>query len=258
MIYRLIPFALAALGLLAAGCGDDATRGDTMDVTGELTYRARIALPPDAVMTVRVSDTGRADAAAIPVAELAEATDGAQVPLPFVIPVDTETLETNPHLTLRATIEGADGALLWTTDTVIPVTPPETGPTVDLGPITLVQVAGTADETASATPQGEWMIIDIDGSAPIDGSNPTIALSDDGTISGSTGCNNFTGSFTLDGDQLTLGPLATTRKACVPELGDQEAAILAVLNEASSLSTEPSTATLTISTDSGASISGQR
>ena len=36
------------------------------------------------------------------------------------------------------------------------------------------------------------------------------------------GCNQFTGSYTLSGDALRLGPAAVTRMACPPPLGDWE------------------------------------
>ena len=38
----------------------------------------------------------------------------------------------------------------------------------------------------------------------------------DGVVSGNAGCNDYTGSYTVDGDKLTIGPLAVTRKACGP------------------------------------------
>lgn len=36
----------------------------------------------------------------------------------------------------------------------------------------------------------------------------------DGRVSGDAGCNTFVGTYTLDGDRLAVGRLATTRKAC--------------------------------------------
>ena len=36
----------------------------------------------------------------------------------------------------------------------------------------------------------------------------------DGRVSGFAGCNGFNGAYTRDGDRLSIGPLATTRKAC--------------------------------------------
>ena len=38
----------------------------------------------------------------------------------------------------------------------------------------------------------------------------------DGVVSGNAGCNDYTGGYTVDGDKLTIGPLAVTRKACGP------------------------------------------
>ena len=40
---------------------------------------------------------------------------------------------------------------------------------------------------------------------------------------------NDDGSYTLDGDKVTIGPLATTRKACEQAVMDQETAFLAAL-----------------------------
>lgn len=42
------------------------------------------------------------------------------------------------------------------------------------------------------------------------------ALFESGTVSGSTGCNRYSGQFTVDGDALELGPLAQTQMACAP------------------------------------------
>lgn len=42
------------------------------------------------------------------------------------------------------------------------------------------------------------------------------ALFDAGTVSGSTGCNRYTGPYTVDGDRLELGQLAQTQMACAP------------------------------------------
>ncbi len=55
----------------------------------------------------------------------------------------------------------------------------------------------------------------------------------DGQITGSTGCNNYMGPYKLDGDAITIGPLASTKKACSSdELSKQEASYLAALEVA--------------------------
>ena len=57
-----------------------------------------------------------------------------------------------------------------------------------------------------------------------------INLTFDGdSISGSAGCNNFMGSFTVDGDVLSFGPLAGTKMLCPPEVMQQEDLFLALM-----------------------------
>lgn len=48
----------------------------------------------------------------------------------------------------------------------------------------------------------------------------------DSTVSGSGGCNRFSGGYTQDGASLTFGPLATTMMACFGPASDVEAAYL--------------------------------
>jgi heat shock protein HslJ len=50
---------------------------------------------------------------------------------------------------------------------------------------------------------------------------------DDGTASGTGGCNRYSGSYMLEGESLTFGPAAATLMACVGPAGDVEAAYLA-------------------------------
>jgi len=64
---------------------------------------------------------------------------------------------------------------------------------------------------------------------PVVGTQLTIQFAADGKVSGSSGCNTFTGSYQTSGTMLTLGPLATTRMACEQAIMDQEQAYLAAL-----------------------------
>ncbi|MGR4069663.1 META domain-containing protein [Billgrantia sp. C5P2] len=47
-------------------------------------------------------------------------------------------------------------------------------------------------------------------------------------VAGSTGCNRLAGSYRLENDALSFGPLVTTRMACLEE-GDTEPAFLGAL-----------------------------
>jgi heat shock protein HslJ len=51
----------------------------------------------------------------------------------------------------------------------------------------------------------------------------------DGTVSGSTGCNRFTGRYTLEGEALEIGQIASTRMACPPPADEVERAYLDAL-----------------------------
>lgn len=58
----------------------------------------------------------------------------------------------------------------------------------------------------------------------------TATFGADGTISGSAGCNTYSGSYTETGDGgLTISPLATTRKACEDALMTLESQFLAAM-----------------------------
>jgi heat shock protein HslJ len=55
-------------------------------------------------------------------------------------------------------------------------------------------------------------------------------------VAGSSGCNTYSASYTVDGSSLTIGAVSSTRMACAepPGVMEQEAAFLAALQSASS------------------------
>lgn len=78
----------------------------------------------------------------------------------------------------------------------------------------------------------EWVVEDVDRGGIIDSSRITMSFSADGTLAGLAGCNAYSGHYTLEGSNLTMSPLISTRKACAPALMNQEAAFLAALQHA--------------------------
>jgi heat shock protein HslJ len=78
------------------------------------------------------------------------------------------------------------------------------------------------------------------------------ATFENGTVSGSGGCNRYTGSYTADGSKLTFGPLGSTQMACVGAASDVESAYFA--NLAASATYTATAETLTIFDSKGASI----
>ena len=61
-----------------------------------------------------------------------------------------------------------------------------------------------------------------------------VTFGEDGKVSGNAGCNNFSGSYETDGDKITVGPLAATRKMCAQPEGvmETEQAFLQALGNA--------------------------
>jgi uncharacterized lipoprotein YbaY len=89
-------------------------------ITGQVTYRQRMALAPDAVVEVVLQDTSRADAPAITLGSQTLQTNGAQVPIPFAVEYDLSQIDPAGLYTMRATIKEG-GELTWTSTEVIPV-----------------------------------------------------------------------------------------------------------------------------------------
>ena len=74
----------------------------------------------------------------------------------------------------------------------------------------------------------------------LDGTNLTADFGKDGTLSGNSGCNRYTGEFKVTGNQITIGPLASTMMACSEPEGvmEQESQYLAALQSAATYEIE--------------------
>jgi putative lipoprotein len=86
-------------------------------VTGEVTYRERIALPDDAVVTVQIQDISLMDVAAEIMGEQVIETDGAQVPIPYEVDYNEDDIVDNHTYSVSARITDGGGKLLFISDT---------------------------------------------------------------------------------------------------------------------------------------------
>lgn len=89
-------------------------------VTGTVAYLPRIALPPQAVVEVKLLDVSQADAPAITIAEQTIATNGRQVPIPFSLSYDPEAIDPRHRYAVQARILVND-RLRWINTTQYPV-----------------------------------------------------------------------------------------------------------------------------------------
>lgn len=218
---------LALLVLLVSGCG--LTLGKP-SVTGTVTYRQRIALPPDAVVTVRVEDVSRADAPADLIGEQVIKTEGKQVPIPFTVAYDRADIEEGHRYNVGARIEDGSGKLLFISDTLIPVI---TGgkPTADIE-IVVVPVGGSRAPSSDIVGiVWQWESLrDPSGQSDLDIEQPesyTLELRADGRYQIVADCNTGNGVYTLEDSSLSVKTGAMTRALCPPgSLSDRFVSLL--------------------------------
>ena len=95
---------------------------------------------------------------------------------------------------------------------------------------------------AAANPlEGSWDVTGYNNGkqavvSPVADSKLTAIFTAD-QVSGSAGCNTYSGSYTLDGTTLKIGPLASTMRACADQaVNDQEQQFLAAMQNATTFS----------------------
>ena len=76
----------------------------------------------------------------------------------------------------------------------------------------------------------QWRATDVNGYPVAAERAPTLRLEAGERVSGTTGCNNYSGSYRVASrDRISFGPLAVTRMACEPPLMEQERRFLAIM-----------------------------
>lgn len=70
--------------------------------------------------------------------------------------------------------------------------------------------------------------------SPILDTNLTILFDDDGTISGSAGCNTYSGTYSINGKSISISQLAITERMCIEPEGimEQESSFITYLQQA--------------------------
>ncbi len=78
-----------------------------------------------------------------------------------------------------------------------------------------------------------WELMAYRKTKPIPGTTLT-AMFEDGQVSGSAGCNSYSGSYQVNGDKITVGPTAITEMACMEPEGamEQEMTFMELLTNA--------------------------
>lgn len=206
---------LLALWLAACATGDEASTVNTQSLTGKLTgtvsYRERMALPPDAVVLVVLADVSLQDVSAKTIARQT-IEPSHQVPIPFEIEYDSSMIDPRMEYAVRATIIRGDAPLFVTDRTYHVITRghPETAN------LMLVRSGGGAPVADVSLDNTRWLLRTLqDERVKLQPNQraPFLQFSG-GSARGYAGCNRFTGAYTLTGNALTFGNLASTMRAC--------------------------------------------
>lgn len=190
-------------------------------LSGSVTYREKIMMPEGALVEVTLEDISLADAKSTVLSSITIKPE-ASVPVPFEMSYDDAMVDERHRYAVRALIRvGSD--VVWRTTEVFPALTHGAPESVD---VVVMAMAEAKDMELSGT---NWNVVGLNGEPVSGGGAPTLLFNTEGRASGSTGCNIFTGTYTKQGDKLSFGPLASTRKACLDETAQLENTYLKAL-----------------------------
>lgn len=215
-------------GCAPAGTPDAQTANNAGVVRGSVAYRERLALPPDAIVEVRLYDVSRQDVAAPVIAETTILPEGRQVPLRFELRYDPSRIQPNHPYAVRATIRSG-GRMIFTTDAVYQVITRGNPTEMDLW---LKRAADGSAGGTSGLSGTAWRLEDLGGAGVLDRAEATLEFPEAGRVAGSGSCNRFFGSVEISGESIRFGQMGSTRMACPEAVGMQEDKYLKALQDA--------------------------
>jgi len=95
--------------------------------------------------------------------------------------------------------------------------------------ITSTALAMEINATTATLPGSAWQVTTFAGQTPLADYPITFEFDAEGHIAGDASCNRFGGTCTIEGNTLKVGTLRSTRRACEPDIMEQEHKFLALL-----------------------------
>lgn len=211
--------ALAALLLAAAAPATPALAAPRI-LRGTVAYRERMALPPGAIVEVKLLDVSLADAPSRTIAETR--VSGRRIPAPWTLRFDSRQIEPRRNYALQARILHRGQLLFISTERHSVFTG---GP--DNTDIWVQRISSDDRPPAAApSPVGSWRLVSLGGKPVPDAIATTMAIAADGKVSGRGGCNGFGGNATLKGRTIRFSRMVSTMMACAPAAMAQERGFL--------------------------------
>ncbi len=199
-----------------------------IELSGQVTYRERIALPDAATLEIKLIDQTLPDLA--PRIDVRGPIGPGQVPLSFTLSFEDSMILPGHSYALIAAISDKDGGLLFRNFEPYVVDPlaPAQPVVITTSLVGQVQGASSAEPAAAPAPPAilevTWVATSIRGRPVLPRSAPSLSIGPDMRAGGSTGCNSWFAQAEIDGNMLHLGMITSTRKACNEGLGAQEQA----------------------------------
>ncbi len=230
---------LAVLTLLLALAGPAVA--ERVLLSGEVTYRERIALPPGATLSVSLIDL--AAPARSRISASAPIASPGQVPLTFNLGFDESIVLPGNSYALNAEIIDAGGRVVFRN-----AEPYAVAPLALSGPISIlvgrVVAADAPPPVAEPVPEAApeppalppildvtWRVEAIDGAPVVARSTVSLSIGRDMRAGGRGGCNSWFSQARVAGETLAFSAVAATRMACTSDaLNGQEQRFFAALD----------------------------
>lgn len=218
-------------------------------LSGQVTYRERIALPETASLEIQLIDQTLATLP--PRLDVKAPIGPGQVPLSFNLGFEDSLILPGHTYALVATIGVPEGVMFRNTEPYV------VDPLAPAQPVLVVVnrfVATTDQSTASSAPEpvapapaildATWTAASIRGAPVLPRTRPTFSIGADMRAGGSTGCNSWFAETELQGDEIHLGQIGATLIGCPDAVAQQEKAFTDALSQSARWQQEGDTLTL--------------
>lgn len=106
---------------------------------------------------------------------------------------------------------------------------------------------------SSASVQGTWKLVSYNQTPAVPDVDTSINFGSDGKLNANVGCNVLNGDYSVGGDTITFGAIASTKMFCQGAVGEQELGTLTVFQGSGSFVIDGNTLTIT-SADGNSSV----
>ena len=235
-----IHYALAIVVSALASFGSTVALADDLSISGSVFYRERIALPGSASLTVDLIDLSQATTTSV----ASTVVDPAgQVPIAFRLSIPADRLVSGKAYGLMAHID-VDKKAWFANAAPVPVDPAKFADPIS---ILVTQVSDRTDSNSAVTTSlkdAEWHLKALGAKNANPEVTTTIIFNEDGSFSGSGGCNRIGGSAKFDGAALKLSDVLSTMMACDDAKSTQEREFLDALSKVASYAVDGDTLVL--------------